>query len=62
MRLGFPARKRGRGLAQRQVTQAHILHELQWAQYLRVRRKELNRVVYFHAQHLASAAFAPGHG
>ena len=60
--LGFAAAERGRGLAQREVAQAHVLEQLQRVADGRHAGKEVHGFVDFHLQHVANALAAPGHG
>ncbi|CAK9134584.1 unnamed protein product, partial [Ilex paraguariensis] len=60
--LGFAARQRGRGLAQREIAQAHVLEQLQRVGDAGHAGEELDGLVHLHLQHIANALAAPGDG
>ena len=57
--LGLAAGQRGGCLAQGEVTQPHILEQLQRMGNLRAGSEELHRIVDLHLQHVADALAAP---
>ena len=60
--LRLTARERGRGLAQGEVAQSHVLEQLQRVADGGHGGKEFHRLVHFHLQHVADALAAPGDG
>jgi hypothetical protein len=62
MRCASPPLSVGRGLAQREVAQAHVFQQLQRVADDGHGGKEVHRFVHLHLQHVANAFAAPGHG
>ncbi len=60
--LRLAARQKGAGLAELQITQPHVLQQLQRVMDFAVRREKLDGFVHLHLQHLAGVAAAQPHG
>src|SRR5437868_5383680 len=60
--LSFAPRKRRTLLAEGEITETHILQELQRMMDARVRLEEIHRIIYIHREYITDTLFTPEDG